>query len=283
MAVQISDPKRLTRAETRAPQPFVAYCINLDRRPDRWAPMQAALEAGGLEAARLPAVDGADPAEAARLGRMQAKGPTGWIGPGALACSASHERAWERLLASGADWALVLEDDVDIAPSAGLVLRDLVPRLSDDPGLIKIDLNDADRDPLLCGKPCLTGGHGHELVPLYQMALGGAGYLIHRDAAARLLSRFGDCDVPVDHFLFYPLARRGGGNERFAILSPTLVAQDKRLTSDIDTQKRFHGAKWRRDLRRGLYEARQAPMMIMALLRGARLRKFRFDTGDDQP
>lgn len=69
------------------------YCINLDRRTDRWERVSAELARLGLarRVERVPAVEAED---------------------GARGCRDSHVECVRRAMASGAETALILEDDV---------------------------------------------------------------------------------------------------------------------------------------------------------------------------
>jgi glycosyl transferase family 25 len=93
------------------------YVINLDRRPDRMAAMDAQMRRLGLAYRRTAAIDGADPdAEVARVDQWrfvlnQKKRPV----RSELACAGSHRKVWQDFLNSDAELALVLEDDVTIA------------------------------------------------------------------------------------------------------------------------------------------------------------------------
>ena len=55
---------------------------------------------------------------------FQADGPLGEIPRGDKCCSLSHRAAWEKLLASGAAYAVVLEDDVVLRDGAAFALND---------------------------------------------------------------------------------------------------------------------------------------------------------------
>ena len=88
------------------------YLINLGRRPDRLAAMQAQAAGLGLPLDRVEAVD-ARLVEPALLDRwFAAGGPLGEIPRGDKACLLSHRLAWQEFLASGDDHAVFLEDDV---------------------------------------------------------------------------------------------------------------------------------------------------------------------------
>ena len=80
------------------------FVINLDRSPDRLAYMRDQLHGMGLAFERVRAVDGLelDEDELRRHGDLA---------PTETACFLSHRRAWEGLLRSDENLALVLEDD----------------------------------------------------------------------------------------------------------------------------------------------------------------------------
>lgn len=73
-----------------------SFCVNLDRRPDRWAEAQAELSRCGVPACeRLSAVD-----------------RRGMVGGGAAGCAASHRVLWRRIAAGEGERVVIFEDDV---------------------------------------------------------------------------------------------------------------------------------------------------------------------------
>ena len=80
------------------------YLINLARRPDRLASMQAQAERLGLRFTRLEALDARDADPAAIDRWFRGGGPLGEIPRGDKCCSLSHRMAWEKLVASGAPY-----------------------------------------------------------------------------------------------------------------------------------------------------------------------------------
>jgi GR25 family glycosyltransferase involved in LPS biosynthesis len=77
---------------------LVVHCINLERRPDRWASAQAQWHALGLPADHLCRVDAVD--------------TNNFIG-----CARSHQKCAQLALDSGADFVFVVEDDVSFRDS----------------------------------------------------------------------------------------------------------------------------------------------------------------------
>lgn len=91
------------------------WVINLDRSPDRMARMDEGLRAQGLIYKRIPAIDGR--AEFDRLlSKVDCVAYERNMGqkllPGKVGCYFSHLSAWQRLIDSGQEMALILEDDV---------------------------------------------------------------------------------------------------------------------------------------------------------------------------
>ena len=94
------------------------YLINLARRPDRRTEMEIQAQKLGLTLTRLDAVDARDTDAQAMDQWFHAGGPLGEIPRGDKCCSLSHRAAWEKLVASGADYAAILEDDVVLRDGA---------------------------------------------------------------------------------------------------------------------------------------------------------------------
>lgn len=177
------------------------YLINLARRPDRLAAMEIQANKQGLALTRLDAVDArtAQPSSVDRW--FQAGGPLGEIPRGDKCCSLSHRAAWERLVASGADYAAVLEDDVVLQIGAAFALgnSDWIPKGVD---LIKLEhYGPPGQSVLLSDFTDL--GHGFRLARMHSRHTGAAAYILSRHAAEQLLA-IPSFDLPVDHLLFNP-------------------------------------------------------------------------------
>ena len=249
------------------------YCINLAARPDRWRWMNAAAAKAGLVLERIEAVDARALNSQAALEAMLKRGPVGQIGPGARACTLSHARAWRTFLDDGGAWAVFLEDDVILGDDFAAVIDALVVA---DPALdlIKLEAGGATARGLLLGKPLAESG-GRRLRRCYQLATDSAGYMMSRRGAEQALARINACNVGVDHFLFYPLDRRGGSGLPFAMIEPAVVTQDREIGSDIAAH-RHNGSAFLRQLARGPYEAAPIPSMIAQLAAGSHFIKAPF-------
>jgi len=79
-----------------------AFCINLDRRPDRWRHAQKQFDKIGLDVERISAVDG----------KLE---PAASIPSGAVGCLKSHLSVFKLAKERGLKSFLMLEDDVEFA------------------------------------------------------------------------------------------------------------------------------------------------------------------------
>ena len=100
------------------------FVINLDRRPDRWEAMSAQLDRLGIGAVRIPAVDGRLLAAQEERDRGRNGNPPGRdLSLGETACVWSHRDALRAFLDTGERAALILEDDVELAPDTPSLLE----------------------------------------------------------------------------------------------------------------------------------------------------------------
>lgn len=98
-------------------------CINLDRRPDRWARMRAEFARHGVRAVRrFPAADG-----------LELPAPPGWEGTaGAYGCLRSHLEVVKEARARRLPSVLIFEDDLVFAPRLGEDFRAYFRQVPDD-------------------------------------------------------------------------------------------------------------------------------------------------------
>lgn len=173
------------------------FYINLDRREDRRTFMDAQFDRLGLSAERISAVtpDALDPS---LLGRIA--GPTGrGLTREELACSCSHRKAWERMLALELPHALVMEDDAVMSPRLPAFLEALraLPKGVDVIRLeTRLDRIRADRITDIFAGIALRR-------PLSEQ-WGMAAYIITAECARRLLSDSHFFDVAIDHLFLDP-------------------------------------------------------------------------------
>jgi glycosyl transferase family 25 len=185
-----------------------AWCLNLDRRPDRWAHMQREAAAQGFALTRIAATDAQDPAVAAAAAEVPPMANGHRMSAGAFGCFHSHRAAWAALVASGDRHGMVLEDDMILAPGFGALVADSgwIPADAD---VVKLETwgtrAHVDRTGATVG--------GRHLGRLRSSHIGAGCYLLTAATARRLLAqteRFAD---PVDellfnaHLAFFPTAR----------------------------------------------------------------------------
>lgn len=119
------------------------------------------------------------------------------LAAGDLACGLSHQRCWQHLLAADAPAALVLEDDVVLNPSVLDFLDPGLPRrLSTD--LLKLETFNS---PVKLGSATLEVGTT-QLRELCSSQMGGAAYILTRDAARDSLASPLRNQMGIDRFLF---------------------------------------------------------------------------------
>jgi GR25 family glycosyltransferase involved in LPS biosynthesis len=92
----------------------VAHLINLDRRPDRWLEFVGKSKELELPISRFSAVDGLE------ISKSELRLPAS-----VAACWMSHQAVAREFLETGADYCLVLEDDIDLNHNSIAGLKDL--------------------------------------------------------------------------------------------------------------------------------------------------------------
>ena len=168
------------------------FVINLDRHQDRLAHMRR--ELAGLAFERFAAVDGAAIAEtASNLTRFE------------LACLASHQEIWRRLLASADDAAIVLEDDLHLTPGFGALARDGI-WVPTDAHAVKLDTY---FQKVLLGQARPAPG-ALTIARLYSRHQSSAAYVITRKGATRYLKLTAEPTLPADYALFPSNPRKLG-------------------------------------------------------------------------
>lgn len=182
------------------------FVINLARDAERRAHMAAILDAIGVAAEFVPAVDGnalteADRAVYDRPRCLRFYGVD--MLPSEIGCYLSHYRLYERIIRERLDVALILEDDVYIDSA----LPDIVDALYACPvqDWLVIRLNtlrarvERPTSAPFRGTPVATLGGGRGLYRLGTHVLGAGAYLIKREGAARMLDYGRRIFMPIDH------------------------------------------------------------------------------------
>lgn len=244
---------------------FSTYVLNLDRHPDRLARMAEQLDAQGMVWVRFPAVDGAGLSDA-DLDRLVApSGPIPRMPRGARACTASHIAILRQFLAGGADYALILEDDAEIASELGESLEAILA--AGDFDILNLNRQTPrgrDKRLVVRRKASLrVGGFAvHDLVGIHY---GTAGYVISRLAAQAVLERYARPDMPIDHILFNPNVSDLFGTLRIQQLFPALVRPRADKASSIQTVPVAGSDRLANRLKRAKAELSIVPRLLVGL------------------
>lgn len=194
-----------------------AFVINLDRSPARWAYMESHCRDRGFAVERVAAVDGRALPAAEIERRLIRREGARRISADEVACFESHKRAWAALAASGADWGLVLEDDVFLAEAAAGFCAAFAA--ADVAAIVKLN---AYVKPIYVRAAPLWQGRGYRLLAPAQKTIDGSAYLMSRAGAAAALARFERYAEELDLALFDPDAGLG-----VAQVAPALSVQQK--------------------------------------------------------
>lgn len=208
------------------------YVINLDRDAERMASIRANLDALGLPFERLSAVMGKDVPEWEKLVDLSAYAWRNRLDApraGEVGCYLSHLKAMETFLRTDVPWCVILEDDVEVLPACGEVLRTLGEK--DDWDLVKL-FNFHSGLPVK--KRALAGGH--RLVAHLTRTTSSAAYVVNRRAAQTLLRAMLPISEQVDHALDRPWET--GLRIRGIRPMPVVLAPVAATTSSIGYQDR---------------------------------------------
>lgn len=178
---------------------YKVFVINLDRSTDRLTRIAAKFDEINVPFERIDAFDGKTLSDAfieqMSPERVVKKRYYRSLSKGEVACSLSHRKAWEKIVEEDLDFAIVLEDDVDLQDNFCQVL-DLIAGLPH---------NDWDFIKLY---PLTRGGkkniarqfeyRNHTFVIYHKFPLGCVGQAISRQGAESLISHLPYVTQPVD-------------------------------------------------------------------------------------
>ncbi len=221
------------------------YLINLKDETARRTQASAQLRAAGLDPIHIAAVDGRghqptewtcyDPTQARRFFGRQLRG-------GEVGCYLSHIAALRGFLESGAEQALVLEDDIAINHAGADAIRSALDWLAAHP--------EFDWDVINLGKP--TGKFSlpvkkfgpFRLYRAFYPPLTTTGLAWSRAGAAAFLDQHEGIYAPIDDYLRWWCAKRGRG----LAFRPSIVAASGAASSihpDGSAQAMARSAGWR--------------------------------------
>lgn len=256
------------------------YLINLASRPDRLHAMQKQFDRVDLKFKRIDAVYGKDLA-ADTIHSVHRRGPLGELSFGDIGCFLSHRKAWQALVDSEKECALIVEDDVIFGERLKQFLEYLPNRqLSYD--IFKLDRHGNSRHQVLLAKHEERTSFG-SFRGMLSKHTGGSAYVITRHCAQKALDRSCPFTISVDHFLF------NRNNSKFAhqILVQQLIPAAVRqglIENDLGdihrhrlAQRTYDFKYWKREAIRGLYEFSDIPAIIWNMIKGARFQKITFN------
>ncbi|MBL4807335.1 MAG: glycosyltransferase family 25 protein [Rhodobacteraceae bacterium] len=172
------------------------YLINLDRRPDRLAFIDAQLAQLGMPYTRISAADGSNPEE---IGFPQDHPQISNMEYG---CYLSHVKALKTFLQTDALQCMILEDDIILATRTPAILR----ALNDTPqrnAIIRLECpnNKIWKLPIRVQKTPRQIGP-YPLVRLLSKTYGCAAYVISRQVAQQFLDDHAEPKQPIDVVMF---------------------------------------------------------------------------------
>ncbi|HIP24473.1 MAG TPA: glycosyltransferase family 25 protein [Rhodobacteraceae bacterium] len=191
------------------------YVINLKRRPDRLAKIDAGLAALGLPYTRINAVDGAD-----------ISSPAGNPLPdAAYACYLSHIKTYRAFLETKDSHCVIMEDDVALSPRRPEALSARC-FYTDQNAIVRLErpTNYYWSDPCF-NKPFAVASQNRlATYALLTKSLGTGAFVISRQVAEAVVQQQPNPEVPIDVRLFN---QRHTGHLGFKILqfSPALALQ----------------------------------------------------------
>ena len=193
------------------------FYINLASRADRRAYMEEQFKRLTLTATRIEAITPADLSAEDIERYCNGENPS-FLRRNELACTMSHERCWQELIAGGAGQALVLEDDVRISSR----LPEFLAAAADiDAELIRIETTGATTRVFPVHDTSIPG---IGLRRFRSTPVGAAGYIIRRSAAEKLLGHPALRLRPVDLVLYDPFEQPGAVITR-VLTDPALCQQ----------------------------------------------------------
>lgn len=199
------------------------YVINLDCRPERMAFMQAQLEQLGMDFTRISAINGLnDDPIATPDGKGKLSGPE-------VACYRSHLKAYAAFLETGAPFALILEDDMQLAetlPAAISFIKAAKPHKKIT--RVEIPIQSLTNQPSRVAFRPFARSENFSLIRLLSNVYGMGAYVIDRPIAQRMLDAFSAPETPIDILLLCknPLMKH---RPKVLQLSPPLAIQNRYL------------------------------------------------------
>ncbi|WP_298850612.1 glycosyltransferase family 25 protein [uncultured Ruegeria sp.] len=231
------------------------FLIGLERATGRARLMEQELQKAGLSATRVNAVDCDAATREDFLRDCRAEGPWGYFHTKDMACTLSHAKAWEAVIASGAKQALILEDDVFLTPELADWLND-PSWWPEDADIVRFERWRSTKLYVALGRKRLV--HlGRELRLMRSRHPGGAAYALTRQAAQHFLTQK-PYDITLDGLLFNPSASAAARQVNIYQVIPAMVEQGNEAPDEYQMgAPRARPKGWplvRQKVRRGIAE-----------------------------
>jgi glycosyl transferase, family 25 len=154
------------------------FLINLDRSPDRLIHMQVQAQAVGITFERVTGIDGRTLVEPF-LGNTFAE----YLSQGQRGCYASHLLCCQKIVEQDIPYAMILEDDCDLAEHTGSVIENAVAAAPEGWDFIQLM-----RTSRYATWPLTDLTHGHQLVRFSRRPpYSAVGYLMSASGAKKFL------------------------------------------------------------------------------------------------
>jgi hypothetical protein len=174
-----------------------AYCINLDRRKDRWTTAQSEFKRIGITAKRVSAIDGND------------FPPYAGLKPGANGCRLSHLKILTMANQAGYEKIFIAEDDIIFHEDFNNKFNEASKNIPDDWDMIYLCANPhtGERKPVAEGVQRMTGGYSSHAILMKNTFFNVAIDKIYQipyqiDVAYGILQSSFNCYITIPHLAF---------------------------------------------------------------------------------
>jgi glycosyl transferase, family 25 len=156
---------------------------------------------------------------------------TAWVRAGSAGVAYSHMRVYEKILADGLEYALVLEDDVRLPGDLSSQVESIVPYLTG--AEIALLSYDSPQTCLISRESSVRLASGKELMlPLdVDQPRSAAAYLVTQAACKRMVNHVAPYKVHPDNWGYH---FREGALDRVRCVLPMPVSKDPKFESTID-------------------------------------------------
>ena len=224
---------------------FATYVINLEGSDARLAHISAQLNAQGIPFQRVPAFDGRQLA-IEQFPNFDAKAAYAFMGRpmrgGEVGCYLSHLKALRAFLDSDARYAVILEDDAELAPGLAEVVGQIIDWTRAEG--VDFDVVNLGAEKLKYHRQLKDFG-GWTLEHAFYFPMRATGMLWSRAGAEDFLHNYAQVDCPVDNQYrnWQSLVGRGLAVKPWVVL-PSGAASDidaGRAARNIGERSRFYG------------------------------------------